>query len=180
MDNINAFWDSQSKKGKSTQLERYEKKNAPECIKRFIAIGGGPKMGTTLEQYARFHFKTLKKRDKGRDQTGYDHKLGDVLIEQKSSGHWGEDDYKWQHVEAKHKWTMLLLCGIDYETVRFWGMSRKTFDRLLSEKKITNQGNKAGDSSEGVWFNYSDVKDSLIELGTDDQLQEFAASVLSV
>lgn len=173
MEEINAFWNSLSHKRKSTQLERYEKKNAPECIKRFIAIGGGPKMGTTLEEYARFHFKTLHKRSKGKDQTGYDHILKasrDIYIEQKSSGHWGEDDYKWQHVEAKHKWDILLLCGIDYDRVRFWTMSRKTFNRLVSEKKITNQGNKAGDSSEGVWFNYSDVQDSLMEVRTDEDL----------
>ena len=155
---IDRFWESISGKQKPTQLQRYEAKDAPEGILKFIRIGGGPKMGTILEQYARYKFKNLKKRGKGKEETGYDHLIEmiprDILIEQKSSGHWGEDDYKWQHVETKHKWTMLLLCGIDYTSVKFWGMDRKTFSRLTSEKKITNQGNKAGDSSEGMWFNY--------------------------
>lgn len=179
---IENFWKSISKKNTApTQLERYEKKNAPECIKKFIAIGGGPKMGITLEQYARFHFKKLHKRGKGKNETGYDHMIKldekNILVEQKSSGHWGEDDYKWQHVEEKHKWNMLLLCGIDYTCVKFWGMDRKTFSRLISEKKITNQGNKEGDSSEGMWFKYSDVKDSLIEIQTEEQLLQFASSL---
>ena len=56
-------------------------------------------------------------------------------------------------------------------------MDRKTFSRLISEKKITNQGNKLGESSEGVWFNYSDVKDSLIEIQTKEQLLQFASSL---
>jgi hypothetical protein len=178
---IEAFWNSIPKSGKPTQLERYEKRNAPECIKKFIAIGGGPKMGTILEQYARFHFKNLDKRNKGDNETGYDHRLSlntkNILIEQKSSGHWGDDDYKWQHVESKHKWNMLLLCGIDYNDIKFWGMDRKTFNRLISEKKITNQGNKIGESSEGMWFNYSDVKDSIVEIQNEEQLLHFADSL---
>lgn len=178
---IDNFWKSISGKEKPSQLQRYEAKNAPDCIKKFIAIGGGPKMGTTLEQYARFHFKILQKRDKGKEETGYDHIIKvdtkTIRVEQKSSGHWGEDDYKWQHVEEKHKWNMLLLCGIDYSSIKFWGMDRKTFNRLISEKKITNQGNKTGESSEGMWFNYSDVASSLIEIQTDEQLLQFASSL---
>jgi hypothetical protein len=178
---IDNFWQSISGKEKMTRLQRYEKKNAPDSIKKFIAIGGGPKMGTTLEKYAQFRFKNLQKRRKGKGETGYDHLIKleskDVLIEQKSSGHWGEDDYKWQHVEYKHKWNMLLLCGIDYTNVKFWVMDRKTFSHLISEKKITNQGNKLGESSEGMWFNYSDVKDSLVEIHTEEQLLQFASSL---
>jgi hypothetical protein len=183
IEEIDAFWNSMSGKEKPTQLQRYEKKNSPECIKRFIAIGGGPKMGTTLEQYARYHFKQLEKRSKGKEETGYDHILKldtkTVRIEQKSSGHWGEEDYKWQHVEDKHKWHMLLLCGIDYTCVKFWGMNRNTFNRLITEGKITNQGNKAGDSSEGMWFNYSDIKESLIEIQTMEHLLQFATNEVS-
>ena len=178
---IEQFWKSINGTAKPTQLQRYEMKKSPEYIKKFIAIGGGPKMGTTLEQYARFKVKNLQKRNKGKNETGYDHLINigaqNILIEQKSSGHWGDDDYKWQHVEDKHKWNMLLLCGIDYTDIMFWGMDRKTFNRLISEKKITNQGNKLGESSEGVWFNFSDVKDSLLEIQTEEQLLQFASSL---
>ena len=180
MDDIDSFWKSISDNEKPTQLQRYEKMNSPEGIKKFIAIGGGPKMGTTLEKYARFKFKSLNKRNKGKNETGYDHLINintPIFIEQKSSGHWGDDDYKWQHVEKNHKWDILLLCGIDYTDVKFWCMDRVTFNRLISEKKITNQGNKEGDSSEGMWFNYSNVKDSLIEIQNDDQLLQVAEKV---
>ena len=177
------FWKSLEGGAKRTltQLERYTAAAAPEYILKFIAIGGGPKMGTTLEQYARFHFKSLQKRSKGKEQTGYDHLItvGEktVYVEQKSSGFWSGENFKWQHVESGHKWSMLLLCGIEYTTVRFWGMNRATFKRLIDEKKITNQGNKAEESSEGMWFWYSDVKDSLVEITTDEELLAFAAGV---
>ena len=179
---IDNFWKINFGKDKPTQLQRYEKNNAPDGIKKFIAIGGGPKMGATLEKYAQYKFNNLKKRLKGKDETGYDHLIklatnDNVFVEQKSAGHWGDNDYKWQHVEEKHKWNMLLLCGIDYFNVKFWGMDRKTFNSLISEKKITNQGNKTDKSSEGMWFNYSDVKDMLVEIQTDEQLLQFASSL---
>ena len=176
---LDRFWKSMEGKEKPNQLQRYEAKGSPESIKKFIAIGGGPKMGTTLEQFARFRFPTLQKRSKGKDQTGYDHliQVGNktVYVEQKSSGHWGESDFKWQHVEDKHMWNILLLCGIGYQEVHFWGMNRATFQQLIQDKKITNQGNKAADSSEGMWFNYSDVKEALTRIETEEDLQRFAS-----
>jgi hypothetical protein len=177
------FWEGILKKTGQTQLQRYQVKNSPEYILKFIAIGGGPRMGTTMETFARFKFKSLQKRSKGADQTGYDHilKVGEktVYIEQKSSGHWGIDDFKWQHVEKDHKWNILLLSGITYTDIVFWGMTRDVFKRLVSENRITNQGNKAGTSSEGAWFNYSIVKDSLIPITDDIDLMKFASGVVA-
>jgi len=178
-----SFWKSIEKtQKKPNQMQRYEAQNAPEYIKKFIAIGGGPKMGVTMEKYARFQFQNLKKRNQGKEETGYDHILEKadgrkICIEQKSSGHWDTDDFKWQHVEENHKWQLLLLCGITYTHVRFWVMDRETFARLIEEKKITNQGNKAGDSSEGKWFNYSAVKDSLREVFTAEDLENVIVKV---
>jgi len=177
---IENFWEVFSFNKEPTQLERYEERNSPECIKKFIAIGGGVRMGTTLEKYARFHFKTLLNRKGGKKQTGHDHiiKLDkkEVLVEQKSCGHWGYDDYKWQHIATNHPWKMLLLCGIDYTAVKFWGMDRKTYERLISEGAITNQGDKDKNSSQGLWLEYSKVKNSLVEIDSDEQLLKFAAS----
>jgi hypothetical protein len=174
------FWET-FVNGKPSQTERYEANNSPNYILRFIRIGGGPKMGITLEKFARYEFKCLQKRDKGTN-TGYDHKITlpskEVYIEQKSSGHWGEKDYKWQHVEEKHKWHILLLCGIDYQEIYFWVMNRSVFVKLIEQKKITNQGNKTGESSEGMWFNYSDVVDSLIKIKTNEELLNYINSNL--
>jgi hypothetical protein len=172
------FWEKNNDK-KPSQLERYKKHNSPIGIQKFIEIGGGPKMGTTLEKFAREEFPCLQKRDKGKN-TGYDHKITvaskDIYVEQKSSGHWGEHDYKWQHIEDKHKWHILLLCGIDYDEIKFWVMNREVFARLIEEKKITNQGNNTGESSEGMWFNYSDVEDSLIEIKTNEDLTQYVTT----
>lgn len=173
------FWDWVYKNNniKITQLERYEKKNSPLYIKKFVSIGGGKKLGTILEQYASFHYKQLQKRHKGKEETGYDHIIKidnkNIYVEQKSSTLWANEDFKWQHVEIKHKWNILLLCGIDYNEIKFWCMNRNTFNRLISEKKITNQGNKSGQSSEGLWFYYSHVKNDITRIENDDALLQF-------
>jgi len=172
------FWDNDRDR-KPSQVERYEEHNSPEYILRFIRIGGGPRMGTILEQFARYEFSCLQIRDKGKN-TGYDHKITlpskEIYVEQKSSGHWGENDYKWQHVEEKHKWHILLLSGIDYHEIHFWVMNRLVFNKLIEVKKITNQGNNTGESLEGKWFNYSDVADSLIQIKTNEELLYYVNS----
>ena len=58
-------------------------------------------------------------------------------------------------------------------------MDRKTFDRLVLENKIIIQGDKGGNSSQGMWCMYSKIKDSLIEINTNDQLIQFASSLQS-
>jgi hypothetical protein len=165
---IESFWSLAHTKNKPNQMQRYVNHGSPDCIKDFIAIGGGSKMGATLERFARFTFTQLK----GRKNTGHDHTFKTYKIEQKSSGHWAEEDYKWQHIEANHDWDVLLLCGIDYHSIKFWIMTRKIFQEMLEKGKITNQGNKEKDSSQGVWFNYLDVKEGLVEVQTDAQLEE--------
>ena len=170
------FWQS-AKKCKMSQLERYKQKNSPDYICKFIELGGGTKMGTTCEQFARFKFPVLQKRKSGAHQSGYDHLLkkgeSEVFVEQKTSGRWENGDYKWQHIEPNHKWNILLLCGIDYTELKFWAMNREVFTTLVAEGKITNQGNKKEESKQGMWMWYSDVKDYLTEITSDDSLMQF-------
>jgi hypothetical protein len=182
MSHYEAFWKLMEGKQTPTQLQRYIANGSPEYIQKFIAIGGGSRMGTTMEEFGRHTFKSLRDREKGRGQTGYDHRIfvvenrtiKTVFVEQKSSGYWNGNDFKWQHIESKHKWTMLLLCGITYTEVKFWAMDRPTFQELIAAKKITNQGDKDGNSSEGMWMYYSDIKESLVEINTDEELVAFA------
>lgn len=174
------FWDSLSDEStRVSQLERYKQKGSPDYIIKFIKMGGGATMGSILEKFARFQFQCLKKRLSGEEQSGYDHRIEiddkNIFIEQKSSGHWGINGYKWQHVEPKHEWKLLLLCGIDYDNIHFWAIDRKIFDKLVTENKIKNQGSKT--SSQGYWFNYSDVKDDLVPILSNDDLLQIAEKV---
>jgi GTP:adenosylcobinamide-phosphate guanylyltransferase len=57
-------------------------------------------------------------------------------------------------------------------------MDRATFMKLIEEKKITNQGNKVVDSTQGRWFSYSAVKDSLREVLTAEDLEKIEKILL--
>jgi hypothetical protein len=171
------FWNSINISKKLTQFERYKSMNSPECILKFISIGGGPGLGTMLENYARYKFDILNKRISGKNNTGYDHIINTtnsvIFVEQKSSSYWSNFDFKFQHIELKHKWNILLLCSIGYTNIFFYGLKRNTIMFLIKNGKITNQGDKSNNSTEGFWFNYKNVKDYLIELHTSEQLYNF-------
>ncbi len=176
MKSLTEFWkiqDDKKKASKETQRERYRRLNASPEILRIIDIGGGPAMGTTLESYARYYFSPSLKE---RSSTGHDHTVNDKKLEQKSSGLWDktEDSFKWQHIEVDHNWNGLLLAGILPQKIVFWGLTRKNFLELVEAGKVTNQGNKEKNSSEGMWMLYKDIKDSLVEIETNDQLLAFA------
>ena len=160
-----AFWAARAgKKKKLSQLERYRAAGSPAPILRFIELGGGTSMGATMEEVARHWFPSvLYKRRSGPTETGYDHILRlpgaagtEFCVEQKSAGLWGDDEesFKFQHVEPKHKWDLILLCGIGYTDIRFWTMTKATFGALVAAGKITNQGSATGESAQGMWFNF--------------------------
>lgn len=180
MEQLRNFWIKEGKTLK-TQLERYREKLAPVEIQKFIELGGGQRLGVTCERYARVAFPSLEKRRSGKGQTGYDHLLTihdmDFHIEQKTSTYWGEtEDFKWQHIETDHMWDVVLLTGIDYQEVKFWGLNRETFHRLIETGKITSQGDKDGNSKEGYWFNYSAVAEELTEIKSDEDLVNFVSA----
>jgi hypothetical protein len=57
-------------------------------------------------------------------------------------------------------------------------MNRPTFHQLVDANKITNQGNKEKESSEGMWFNYSDVWESLVQVNTSEDIIQFVSSLI--
>lgn len=183
LDIINDFWSNydNTNKKKETQLERYIRNNASESILRFVKLGGGPALGSAAEKYARYIFTELSEReDSGHDHiikkkntdsvaniTTSDSDLSHTLkIEQKTSTLDKHNNYMWQHIASKHNWNILLLTAIGYNEITFYALNRTQFDSLVLKGKITNQGNKAKDSEQGLWLKFSDVKDDLIKITT--------------
>ncbi len=76
----------------------------------------------------------------------------------------------WQHVAEKHPWNILLLMAIDYKEIKFYAMNKETFTKLVKEGKITNQGSKNKDSEQGMWFRYSNVKNDIITITSNEDI----------
>lgn len=168
------FWNIYDKKNKikeETQIDRYIRNGANKHIIRFIELGGGPKLGCIVEKCAKNKFN-LDDRIKG--DTSHDHTIkykdNIIKIEQKTSTLNKTDDLMWQHISPKHKWNILLFVGIKYKEIVFFGMNRYIFNKLVNEGKITNQGNKNKDNEQGMWCKYSNIKNDLIEIKTNEDI----------
>jgi hypothetical protein len=174
MDDLVKFWEINDKtnKTKETQLETYIKNDANEHILRFIKLGGGQALGSIAEQFSKLKFSILKDRLKG--DTSHDHTITInkiiIKIEQKTSTLNKAGDFMWQHIAVKHKWDILLLVGIHYNEIKFYGINRDTFKKLVDEGKITNQGSKNKDSEQGMWFRYSNVKNDIMTIKTNEDI----------
>jgi hypothetical protein len=178
MNNLNNFWiliDTTNKK-KDTQLETYIKNGSNEYILRFIKLGGGPSLGSISEKFSKFKFNILQDRLKG--DTTHDHVIfidnKSIKIEQKTSTLNKVNDFMWQHIAEKHSWDILLLMGIHYNEIYFFGLNKTTFKNLVNQGKITNQGNKNKDSHQGMWFKYSNVKNDIKIIKSNEDLLELA------
>lgn len=182
---LRIFLDSPTEKKKNTisQRERYEAMGAPPEIMEFVKFGGGPAMGAKCERFTRSKFTVLQNRKKGKGQSGHDQVAiidgKEITGEEKSGGLHADGDFMWEHIEPNHPWDFLLFCGIYYHEIKFWVIDRKKFNELVDEQKITKQGNKAGDSYEGFWCKYSNVKDSLTEIKTNDDLVAFLKQIVT-
>lgn len=120
----------------------------------------------------------MKERLKG--DTGHDHTIminnNLVKIEQKTSTLNNKHDFMWQHVAQKHTWDILLLMGVHFNEIVFYGMNKLKFNELVEENKIKNQGNKNKDSEQGMWFKFSDVKDDLVQIKTNNDFHKFVSN----
>jgi hypothetical protein len=83
-------------------------------------------------------------------------------IEQKSARyHANGGDWKWQHIEMTHEWDYLMLCGLDFQDIKFYIASRKVVEILIDEGIIVGQGKKKdgiAQPQQAYWFSRSDFQ----------------------
>lgn len=168
--------------GAETQLQRYIRMGAHPAILSVVQLGGGPAMGAKSERFLREAWPSLRTREPGRGNTGYDHRctcpISETVhkLEQKTSGLWDDalHSFKWQHIEPEHPWTGLLLVGLEPTRVVVWGMTRTGFQASRDAGLATRQGGEAG---QGYWMTCSDVLPHLIPLKDESDLQAFVSTL---
>jgi hypothetical protein len=166
--------------GAETQLQRYMRMGAHPAILSVVQLGGGPAMGAKSERFLREAWPSLKTREAGRGNTGYDHRctcpVSEVVhkLEQKTSGLWDDDfhSFKWQHIEPEHPWSGLLLVGLEPTRVVVWGMTRSGFQACRDAGLATRQGGEAG---QGYWMTCRDVLPHLTPLLDESDLHAFVS-----
>lgn len=140
-----------------TQLQHYVLNNAhPEIIK-YVELSGKTFGEKFMEDLTQEWFKLDKRSD-----SSHDHKKCGKTIEQKSARyHANGTDWKWQHIEMNHQWDILLLCGLDYQMIRYFVATREVVHNLIENGIVTGQGKKENgiaNAQQGYWFSRSDFK----------------------
>lgn len=142
---------------KQTQLDYYKKNNSSKEILYYVELAGKSFGEKYMEHIAREYFKLDKKKD-----TTHDHVKLSKTIEQKSARyHANGADWKWQHIEMKHDFDYLLLCGLDFQSIKFFITCKKNLEKLIQLKIITGQGkriNGFAEPQQGYWFSRNDFK----------------------
>lgn len=168
----------------NTQLDYYIKNNASPDILKYVDLQGKTFGEKYMEPIAHDWFKLEK-----RTSSAHDHSKNGKTIEQKSARyHANGDDWKWQHIEMKHAWDILMLTGLDFDCIRFYVASRNVVVQLISDGIITGQGKKNEDgiaeAQQAYWFSRNDFKrknkvftDYFVEINTEADLCKYLDTI---
>ena len=156
VDRLKALRSFQGHQQRLTQLDHYRANQALPEILFYVGLTG-PACGNAMEDVAREIFQLDK-----RLSSCHDHTFGRFKIEQKTARyHANGADWKWQHIELKHSWDLLMLTGIDYQSLHFYITTRQKVEELIELGVITGQGKKnkltgVAEAQQGYWFSRSD------------------------
>jgi len=141
-----------------TQLDYYIQNDASPEILKYVGLQGKTFGEKYMEPIAKEFFNMEKRFD-----SSHDHTKNNKSIEQKSARyHANGTDFKWQHIEMKHEWDLLLLTGLEFNSIVFYIATRKIVEQLIDEGIITGQGKKdaygVANPQQAYWFQRSDFK----------------------
>ena len=162
-----------------TQTDYYLEGEAHPEIMKYVALSPAA-FGTKMEEIAR-EFLGLGNRS----GSGHDHSVNGLTIEQKSSRYTARgEEWMWQHVELKHEWDYLLICGLNLNSIEFYISPRHKIKHLIEMGVITGQGKKDMDGiaepQQAYWFskkNFSkkniEFTDYFTEMDSTESLNDF-------
>jgi hypothetical protein len=154
------------KKTKKSQLDYYIDNGAPKEILDFIKLSNKA-FGSECEKIIIEIFKLEKS-----NESSYDAKYKDYKVEIKSSRIWNnlKDLFKWQHIMENHNYDFIIFCGIDINEFKFWIISKEKLLSLKETKCIKKQGGAEG---QGLWCEYSKIKNILTEINSINDISEY-------
>jgi len=140
-----------------SQLDYYLENNVSKELIPYVTLQGKTFGEKYMEQLAKEYFNL-----DNRKSSTHDHMKNNKTIEQKSARyHANGGDWKWQHIEMTHEWDYLMLCGLDFQDIKFYITSRKLVENLIKEGIIVGQGKKkdgVAQPQQAYWFSRSDFK----------------------
>ena len=148
------------------QKQLYQDNNSPDTIVKLSEMNGKT-FGDIMTRISRYEFglsipSRIVSNPGCHDHTitvSYD-SINTFLIEQKSSRYPvlnnGKMKWRWQHIkrgieDGRHNWDFLIVCGLDFHTIKHYITTRHHIDRLISRNIVRGQGS-SGRPEQGYWF----------------------------
>jgi len=167
IEKINKTKAFESIKEVKTQVDYYMENDAHPDIIKMVNLSN-KSFGERLQRIVMEYLNLDKPINTGHDiqqiSTG-------KKFEVKSSRFWVKNgDWKWQHIMEDHNYDYLLLCGINFNSVDVFIISKSDFLSLKKIGLVTQQGGAEG---QGLWCNFSNIKDYLTPIKSVEDLDNF-------
>jgi hypothetical protein len=147
-----------------TQLDYYIENNSPIEILDFVKLSNKA-FGSEIEKLTKEIFQLKKSK-----HSSYDLSFKKYKFEVKGSRKWGGKTFKWQHIMEEHHYHFIILCGIDYQELKFWIISKTKFLELKNENIVSQQG---GGEGQGLWCDFEKIKEHLIPLKNKNDFNNY-------
>ena len=152
-----------------TQVIYYHENNAHPDIVKLVGLGN-KSFGEKTQKIVMECLSLDKPTETGHDIR---QELTGLEFEVKSSRYWvATGDWKWQHIMEGHKYDYLLMVGVTFNSIEVYIISKQKFMELKSIGLVTQQGGAEG---QGLWCNYSKIKDYLTPISSTEDLNNFIA-----
>ena len=139
----------------SSQLDYYISNGSPKPILDLVRTSN-KKFGSIIEKLLSNNLDLLLSKKHTFDLETKNKK---IKIEVKSSRYWiRSKTWRWQHIDCEYDYDYLILCGVGFQELRFFLLSKESLIYNIKCGKIKNQG------KQGYWFSFNDLEDQLIEL----------------
>jgi hypothetical protein len=152
-----------------TQLDYYVENNAHPDILKIVSLSN-KSFGEKIQRIIKECLSLDKPTNTGHDLRQI---LSGKNFEVKSSRFWVTNgDWKWQHIMEDHEYDYLLFCGVNFNSIDVFIISKSDLLNLKSKGLVTQQGGAEG---QGLWCNYKNIKNYLTPIRNVEDLNNFVS-----
>jgi|LakMenE01Jun11ns_1017448.scaffolds.fasta_scaffold9833590_2 hypothetical protein len=97
--------------------------------------------------------------------------INNVKFETKSSRFWVKvEDWNWQHIMENHDYDYLLLCGLNFQGIDVFIISKNKLINLKDNGLVKQQG---GGEGQGLWCRYKNIKEYLTPINSKEDIIKY-------
>lgn len=157
----------ESIKNTKNQIDYYVENNASQDIIKLVSLSN-KSFGEKLQRIVMEALGLDNPNNSGHDIR---ENISGKKFENKGSRFWiNNGDWRWQHIMENHDYDYLLLCGLNFQGIDVFIISKNEFLALKEKKLVTQQGGAEG---QGLWCSYNNIKNYLTPINCREDLIKY-------